>query len=83
MSFVLRVFLSSASLAKASRGARLWLVFVKQDLPCAILSLLDLAPWLSCCRSPLEPSAGSERVMVEHLHAWSTQGSGFRNNISC
>lgn len=66
------VFLSPASLANASRGARLWLVFAKQDPP--LIWLIGL----SC--SLLESSVGSERVVVEHLPAWGTQGSRFENN---
>ena len=82
MSFVLRIFLSPASLMNASRGTRLWLVFAKQDLRCAILGLLALAHRLSCCSFSLESSAGSERGVVEHLRVWSTRDSGFENNIS-
>ena len=76
MSFVL----SPASLAKASSSTRLGLVVAKQDFPCAVLGLLGLAHRLSCCSSSLE---SSERVLVEHLRASSSRGSGFKSDISC
>lgn len=77
------IFGSCYSLVNASRDAQLWLVFTKQGPLYALFGRFDLGHWLSCWSSSPESSAGSERVVVEHLRAWSTGSSGFEKNISC